>query len=102
MENEKLICKCQQEDKQAFQSLISKYHPFVYKFLIRLTEDKTLAEDLTQDTFVKIIRGIDRFDIHGKAKFSTYIIVIAKNCYIDNLRKYLFYIIVKTVFTKLF
>lgn len=87
MEDEKLITRCQQGDKEAFQNLISKYHPFVYKFLIRLTKDKTLAEDLTQDTFLKIIRGIDRFDVYGRAKFSTYIITIAKNCYIDELRR---------------
>lgn len=87
MEDEKLIIRCQQGDKEAFQNLISKYHPFVYKFLIRLTGDKTLAEDLTQDVFLKIIRNIDRFNVHGGAKFSTYLIAIAKNCYIDELRR---------------
>ncbi|MDI6618922.1 MAG: sigma-70 family RNA polymerase sigma factor [Clostridiales bacterium] len=87
MEDKKLIKKCQNGDKSAFQELISKYHPIVYKFLVRVTEDERLTEDLTQETFIKIIRSIDKFDVNGKAKFSTYIITVSKNCYIDYLRK---------------
>ena len=87
MEDKKLIKKCQNGDKSAFQELISKYHPIVYKFLVRVTEDERLTEDLTQETFIKIIRSIDKFDVNGKAKFSTYIIAVSKNCYIDYLRK---------------
>lgn len=87
MEDNKLIKRCQVGDKEAFQELISKYHPFVYKFLIKITEDERVAEDITQETFLKIIRNIEKFDVYGKAKFSTYIITISKNCYIDYLRK---------------
>jgi len=87
MEHSVLIKRCQVGDKEAFQELISKYHPFIYKFLIRLTKDEESAEDLTQETFIKIIRNIDKFDINGKAKFSTYLVTVSKNCYIDYLRK---------------
>lgn len=86
MEENNLIKKCQRGDKEAFQFLISKYHPLVYKFLVKLTNDEQLAEDLNQETFIKVIRNIDKFDTAGKAKFSTYIIAIAKNAYIDYLR----------------
>jgi RNA polymerase sigma-70 factor (ECF subfamily) len=87
MEDNELIYRCQSGEKIAFQELISKYHPYVFKFLVKLTENEYLAEDLTQDVFVKIIRNIDKFDIHGKAKFSTYTVTIAKNSFIDYLRK---------------
>lgn len=87
MEDNKIIKRCQNGDKEAFQEIISKYHPYVFKFLIRITGHKELSEDLTQDTFVKLIRNIDKFDIQGSAKFSTYVITITKNCYIDYLRK---------------
>lgn len=87
MDDKKLIKRCQVGDKEAFQELISKYHPFVYKFLIKITEDEQVAEDITQETFLKIIKNMEKFDVHGKAKFSTYIITISKNCYIDYLRK---------------
>lgn len=87
MEDNEIIRMCQDGNKEAFQKLISKYHPYVLKFLIKTTGNKVLSEDLTQDTFVKVIRNIDKFDIMGSAKFSTYIIAITKNCYIDYLRK---------------
>ncbi|MEQ8155721.1 MAG: sigma-70 family RNA polymerase sigma factor [Clostridiaceae bacterium] len=87
MDERKLIKRCQAGDKEAFQELISKYHPFVFKFLVKITENEQVAEDITQETFLKLIRNIDKFDMYGKAKFSTYIITISKNCYIDYLRK---------------
>ncbi|MFL0198801.1 RNA polymerase sigma factor [Clostridium sp. WILCCON 0269] len=87
MDDSKLIKKCQVGDKGAFQELISKYHPFVYKFLIKITQDEEIAEDITQETFLKVIKNIEKFDVYGKAKFSTYIITVSKNCYIDYLRK---------------
>ena len=87
LDDKKLIRECQKGEKEAFQELISKYHPFVYKFLVKITEDEYIAQDLTQTTFLKIIKNIDKFGVNGKAKFSTYIIAIAKNSYIDYLRK---------------
>lgn len=87
MDDNKLIKRCQVGDKEAFQELISKYHPFVYKFLIKIAENEEVAEDITQEAFLKIIKNIEKFDVYGKAKFSTYIITISKNCYIDYLRK---------------
>ncbi|HCF70977.1 MAG TPA: RNA polymerase subunit sigma-24 [Syntrophomonas sp.] len=87
METKNLIKKCQQGDKEAFQLLISRYHPLVYKFLVKISNNDQVAEDLTQETFLKVIRHIDNFATEGQAKFSTYIISIAKNAYIDYLRK---------------
>lgn len=87
MEDKELIYRCRDGDKAAFQELISKYHPYVFKFLIKITENEQLAEDLTQEVFIKIIRNIDKFDVYGKAKFSTYIIAVSRNCYIDYIRR---------------
>ncbi|OCZ49828.1 RNA polymerase sigma factor [Dehalobacter sp. TeCB1] len=87
MEDRELIRRCQHGEKAAFQELISKYHPYVFKFLVKLTGNDQLAEDLTQDIFIKVIRSIDKFEIAGKARFSTYIITMSKNIYIDYLRK---------------
>jgi len=87
VEENNLIKKCQRGDKEAFQLLISQYHPFIYKFLVKITNNDQIAEDLTQETFLKVIRTIEKFDTTGQAKFSTYVISIAKNAYIDYLRK---------------
>lgn len=83
----KLIQDCQRGEKQAFNELVIFYYPYVSNFLLKLTRNETLSEDLVQETFVRIIRNIERFDVYGRATFSTYIITIAKNCYIDYLRK---------------
>lgn len=86
--NEKgVIKRCQNGDKLAFDELIRFFYPYVSKYLTRLTCDYKLTEDLTQETFLKVIRSIDRYDPDGSAGFGTYIITIAKNSYIDFCRK---------------
>ena len=87
MDETKLIQNCQKGEKQAFNELIKFYYPYLSKFLLKLTSDQVLSEDLLQETFMKVIRNIEKFDIYGKATFSTYILTIARNCYIDYLRK---------------
>ena len=87
MNDIKLVQACQKGEKQAFNDLIALYYPYVSKFLLKLTMDETLNDDLVQETFVKLIRSIDKFDVNGKAAFATYLMTIAKNCYLDYLRK---------------
>lgn len=58
----------------------------VYAFLLRLCGDAHLAEDLTQDTFLKAMEKIDTFDC--KCKLTTWLCQIAKNTYYDYLRKH--------------
>lgn len=82
-----LIKQCQKGEKTAFQALITLYYPYVSKYLLKLTSDAYLSEDLTQETFIRLIRGIDSYDIYGKASFSTYVMTIAKRLYIDHLRR---------------
>ena len=85
--NEKmLIGKCQRGDRQAFDRLIRLYYDYVFGFLLKATADETLCEDLTQETFLKMIKNIEKFR-PGGAAFGTWLITIAKNCYIDHLRK---------------
>lgn len=87
MDDKILIKKCQNGDRQAFDRLIRLYYDYVSGFLLKITANKTLTEDLTQETFLKMIRSIEAFDLTGRASFGTWLITIAKNCYIDNLRK---------------
>lgn len=83
----KIIKNCQKGNRDSFNELINLYYEYVLGFLIKLTNNKQLSLDLTQETFLKVIQNIEKFDTNGKASFSTYIITIAKNLYIDNLRK---------------
>ena len=83
----KVIKQCQQGNKDAFNELITFYYPFILKYLIKLTSDEELANDMLQETFLKLIKSIDKYKIKGKASFSTYLITIAKNCYLDYIKK---------------
>lgn len=87
MQENGLIKKCQRGDRKAFDTLIRLYYDYVSGFLLKSTGDPELAEDLTQETFLKMIRSIETFDPGGRARFGTWLITIAKNCYIDHLRR---------------
>lgn len=82
-----LVRACQKGEKRAFEDLIRMYYPYVSKFLLKVTGDRRAAEDLTQETFLKMVRNINRYVPDGKAGFGTWLITIAKNGYIDSLRK---------------
>ena len=52
---------------QKIEKIYEDYYQIVYKYLFCLTHDKDLSEDLAQETFVKMIKNIDKFK--GKSKF---------------------------------
>lgn len=87
MNENALIKRCQRGDRQAFDKLIRLYYDYVSGFLLKTTLDESLSQDLTQETFLKMIRNIEKFDPGGSAGFGTWLITIAKNCYIDHLRR---------------
>lgn len=70
---------------QKIEKIYKDYYQIVYKYLFCLTHDKDLSEDLAQETFVKMIKNIDKFE--GKSKLSSWLCEIAKNLWIDYLRK---------------
>lgn len=87
MNEKEVIKRCQNGDRAAFDELIRAFYPYVSKYLLKLTRDEALTEDLTQDVFLKMIRTIEDYKINGKASFATYIITIAKNTLIDYTRR---------------
>lgn len=87
MNEKEIIKRCQNGDRAAFDALIRNFYPYVTKYLLKLTHDENLTEDLTQDVFLKIIRSIEEYKTDGKASFATYIITVAKNTFIDYTRR---------------
>ncbi|MDO4370800.1 MAG: sigma-70 family RNA polymerase sigma factor [Clostridia bacterium] len=87
MHEKALIKRCQRGDRQAFDALIRLYYDYVFGFLLKTTADAALSEDLTQETFLKMVRNIEKFDPNGGAGLGTWLITIAKNGYIDHLRR---------------
>ncbi len=72
-------------DRAAFVALVHLYQDPVWRFLTRLVGDPGLAEDLTQETFVKVHGALGSFG--GRSRFSTWVFGIARNTGIDAMRK---------------
>ena len=71
-------------DHGAFEELVRAYQVPVWSFLWRLVGDRSLAEDLTQETFLRVYRRLPSFAF--RSKFSTWLLQIARNTGIDGLR----------------
>ena len=71
-------------DTAAFSELIRLYQEPVWRYLTRYTGDPHLAEDIAQDTFVKLHRRIGSYKF--RSKFSTWVFSIARNTAIDSHR----------------
>ncbi len=81
-----LIDRAQNENDEALSHLIHHHYNFVFNYLQKMTLDTSLAEDLTQDTFYKVVQKIKLFN-KDKASFSTWLIQIAINTSKDYYRK---------------
>lgn len=66
--------------------IYQQYAQTVYRYLLSLTRDADLAEELTQETFYQAIRSIDRYN--GSCKLSTWLCAIAKRVLLTWLRKH--------------
>lgn len=71
--------------KKAFDEIYRLYVNDVYKFLMCITGDEKIAEELTQETFFRALRGIN--DFKGKCKMSVWLCQIAKNLYYSYNKK---------------
>lgn len=82
---ENLIKRARDGDKYAFEILISNNLSLLKGYILKLTCNKDLTEEILQDTLLSAVVHIDSFI--PKAKFSTWLIKIATNKYRDYLRK---------------
>ena len=85
MTERELIKKAQGGHNQALNQLLLDNYSILKGYLVKLTLQKELAEDLTQETLFKAVKKIRDYEPQGK--FSTWLIVIGKNLYFDYLRK---------------
>ncbi|MEP6620050.1 MAG: sigma-70 family RNA polymerase sigma factor [bacterium] len=70
---------------EAHRELITRYERPVFSLVFRMVRDRELSEDLTQDTFVKVLSHLERY--RTDFKFSSWLFKIANNVAIDHLRK---------------
>lgn len=72
-------------NEAAMTTLVNRYVTLVFNLIVRLVGDRREAEDLTQETFMKMWKALSRFDT--EKNFKTWIFAIARNTAIDYLRK---------------
>ena len=80
-----VVALAQQGRERAFRELVRRYERPVFSLVYRMVRDREAAEDLAQDSFVKVLNHIDRY--RPEFKFSSWIFKIANNVAIDYLRK---------------
>lgn len=68
-----------------FQEIYEKYSKPVYRFLLFLTRDESLAEELLQETFYRALLHIDRFE--GRSSLYTWLCQIGKNAWLKECKK---------------
>ena len=83
--DEALMIRFQQGDRAAFAALVRKHKSPLYNFALRQLRAKTTAEDVVQETFVRVVQNAA--DFKHEARFTTWLYTIARNLCIDQLRK---------------
>src|SRR5205823_4502835 len=80
-----LVERCRRGDEGAFQELVDRYKDLVFALIARTVQDRSRAEDLAQDVFLRIHRGLPYF--RGEARLSTWIYrIVANVCVQDHAR----------------
>lgn len=72
-------------DDETFRSIFAQHHKFVFRFLYGMVGQRDLAEDLTQETFMRAYRSMNT--LRGESKLSTWLCGIAKNVALNTLRE---------------
>jgi RNA polymerase sigma-70 factor (ECF subfamily) len=73
------------ENVTEFEEIYSEYFKDVYRYVLCLSKNESIAEDITQETFFKALKNIDGFK--GNCKMSVWLCQIAKNSYFSYLKK---------------
>lgn len=82
--DELAISKARRGDRDAFQFLVERHSPAVFRLACRMTGNAIDAEDMVQETFLKAWKQMGRFD--GRAAFGTWVHRICANCALDHIR----------------
>ncbi|WP_300568275.1 RNA polymerase sigma factor [Flavobacterium sp.] len=69
----------------AFAALVDRYKNMVYTLALKMVSNKEAAEEIAQDTFIKIYNSLNKFK--GESKFSTWVYKITYNTCLDSLKK---------------
>ncbi|MBP3254456.1 MAG: sigma-70 family RNA polymerase sigma factor [Bacteroidales bacterium] len=82
-----LVMAYQEGEQQVFKTLLQRHKQKVYNYILSLVKDKTLADDIFQDTFIKVINTLRSGTYRDEGKFIQWVMRIAHNLVIDHVRK---------------
>jgi RNA polymerase sigma-70 factor (ECF subfamily) len=83
--DQELVHLCLRNDERAARELVERFERPVFSLVYRMVRDRELAEDLTQEVFVRTFNNLRRYD--RSYKFSSWLFKIAYNLTVDHLRK---------------
>jgi len=83
--DEALMIRFQRGDRAAFAQLVRRHQTGLYNFALRQLRVQSVAEDIVQEAFVRVVQNATEFK--HEARFSTWVYTITRNLCIDQLRK---------------
>src|SRR3982074_1792136 len=83
--DEELLAAYQQGDPRSFEDLLRRHRAPLFTFLLRMLGDRERAEDLAQETFLRIVKGAQAWE--HRARFQTWLFTIARNLCVDAARR---------------
>ena len=83
--DEELMRRFRAGEGDAFPSLVRRHRARVFAFVLRLTQDRSRAEDVLQETWLRVVRGAAAYQ--PTAKFTTWVYTIARNSCVDGARR---------------
>ena len=84
-DDQKLIDAINKGDTKAYAQLVNRYKDLVYTLAIRMFRNREEAEEVAQDTCIKVFKSLDKFK--GDSKFSTWIYKVTYNTCLDRIKK---------------
>ncbi len=85
--DQELVIQFVEGSQSAFEALLSRHKQKVYSYIMISVKDKALAEDIFQETFIKVIRSLKEGRYFENGKFLSWVIRIAHNLVIDHFRR---------------
>jgi RNA polymerase sigma-70 factor (ECF subfamily) len=79
-----VLKRAQRGDERAFSLIVRAYETPVFNYVLRLVGDRALAEDLTQEVFLRVFQGLPSFSL--RCRFTTWLFQVTKNRVLDELR----------------
>jgi RNA polymerase sigma-70 factor (ECF subfamily) len=80
-----LVVRARRGNQAACREIVRRYERPIFNLIVRMVRDRALAEDLSQETFLKAFSRLDRYD--SQYKLSNWLFKIAHNTVIDHLRR---------------